>query len=139
MRSLLYPSILALAFAAPAVAQENLELGKMWTFERPPLAYLESEYGFKPSQEWLDSLRLASIRFGNGCSSSFVSPRGLIMTNHHCTRGDISKVQGENDWLNEGFYAKALEDEVKIPGLTVQQLVSTETVTDRMNAGVEDG
>ncbi len=126
---------LALVCALPA--QENLELGKMWTFENPPLAYLEKEYGFKPTQEWLDSLRLASIKFGGGCSSSFVSPKGLIMTNHHCARGDIAKASGEEDWLNNGFYAKAMEDEVKLHGLTVQQLVSMEDVTERMNYGVE--
>lgn len=40
-----------LGFASPAVSQENLEMGKMWTFENPPLAYLEQEYGFKPDQK----------------------------------------------------------------------------------------
>ena len=86
-----------LSTAAPVRAQENLELGKMWTFENPPLAYLKQEYGFSPTKEWLDALRLASIRFGNGCSSSFVSPKGLIMTNHHCMRDNIASVQGDDD------------------------------------------
>ncbi|MFO1054039.1 MAG: S46 family peptidase [Planctomycetota bacterium] len=128
-----------LACAAVPRAQEHLELGKMWTLERPPLAYLKEEYGFAPTQEWFDRLRLASIRFGNGCSSSFVSPQGLIMTNHHCVRDQISKVQGNFDWVKDGFYAKALEDEVKLEGLTVQQLVATEDVTAAMNAGIADG
>ena len=123
--------------AAATRAQENLELGKMWHFEEPPLAYLKEEYGFAPSQEWLDSLRLASARFGNGCSSSFVSPKGLIMTNHHCVRGNIADVQGESDWVANGFYARALEDEVKIPDLTVQQVIEIRDVTAEVNAGTE--
>ncbi len=120
-------------------AQENLEMGKMWTLENPPLAYLEKEYGFKPDEKWLNSLRLASIRFGGGCSSSFVSPKGLILTNHHCARGNVAAVSGDKAWDKNGFYAKSLEDEAKLPGLTVQQLVLTEDVTARVNEGIKEG
>ncbi len=121
-------------------SQDNhLELGKMWTFENPPLAYLKHEYGFEPDQKWLNSLRLASLRFGRGCSASFVSPKGLIMTNHHCVRGDIAKAQGKEDWIQDSFVATSLEGEVKLKGLTVQQLISMADVTAQMNAGVEDG
>ncbi|MCA8942904.1 MAG: S46 family peptidase [Planctomycetes bacterium] len=129
----------SLAFASVVPAQEHGELGRMWTFENPPLAYLEAEYGFKPTQEWLDTVRLASLRYGQGCSASFVSPKGLIMTNHHCLRGDITKVQGAADWLADGFVAAALEDEVQVPDLTVQQLVSMRDVTAEINEGVTDG
>lgn len=130
---------LLLSLATPEVAaQENLELGKMWTFENPPLAYLQEEYGFQPDANWLDMLRLASIRFGGGCSSSFVSPKGLILTNHHCVRDNIAQAQGEADWVKDGFYAASLEDEVRLPGLTVQQLVGTEDVTAAMNTGIPE-
>jgi hypothetical protein len=131
----------ALLLAAPhARSQGNLELGKMWTFENPPLAYLEEEYGFKPTSAWLDALRLASLRFGNGCSASFVSPKGLILTNHHCARDDIARVSPKDaDWVTNGFYATGLADEVELPGLTVQQLVAMENVTEAMNAGISDG
>lgn len=129
--------LLSLVAAGASVsAQENGELGRMWTFENPPLAYLEQEYGFKPDQAWLDTVRLASLRYGQGCSASFVSPKGLIMTNHHCMRGDISKVQGADDWLADGFVAAAYSDEVRVPDLTVQQLVSMTDVTAEMNKGV---
>ena len=136
---LLCQALLALIVASSTNAQGSLEMGKMWTFENPPLAYLEKEYGFKPDEKWLNSLRLASLRFGGGCSASFVSPKGLIMTNHHCVRGNINAVQGEHDWIKDGFYATQLADEVKVPGLTVQQLISTAVVTDRVNAGISDG
>ncbi|MCA8953228.1 MAG: S46 family peptidase [Planctomycetes bacterium] len=125
--------------AAVASAQDELGLGKMWTFERPPLAYLEREYGFRPDQRWWNMVRLASLRFGRGCSASFVSPKGLILTNHHCTRGNIAQVQGDSDWVRDGFVARGLEDEVRLPGLTVQQLVRMTDVTAELNAGIDGG
>ncbi len=132
-------ALIALALAAaPTRAQIQLELGKMWTFENPPLAYLEEEYGFAADADWLAALRLASLRFGDWCSASFVSPKGLIMTNHHCVRDNIAEVSppGE-DWVKHGFYARSLEDEVRIPGLTVQQLASTRDVTQAMLEATE--
>jgi hypothetical protein len=130
--------------ALPALAQQNhdpLAMGKMWTFENPPLAYLEQEYGFKPDQPWLDSLRLAALRLGERdnpwCSASFVSPQGLIMTNHHCVRDEMAKVQPRgDDWVKNGYAATALADEVKLPGLTVQQLLAQEDVSARIDEGV---
>ena len=128
----------ALALVSAARAQDELGLGKMWTFERPPLAYLEREYGFKPTEQWWNTVRLASLRFGRGCSASFVSPQGLILTNHHCVRDAISKVQGDNDWVRDGYVAGEQRDEVRLPGLTVQQLVKTADVTARVTAGIAD-
>jgi hypothetical protein len=134
----------AFLFSLSALAQnsgaDNLALGKMWTFENPPLAYLEKEYGFKPDQKWLDSLRLGALRLGERenpwCSASFVSPRGLIMTNHHCIREQVAQTQGESDWVKDGFAATDLTDEAPIPGLTVQQLVDQEDVTAKIGEGI---
>ena len=78
---------LALGLGQGAVAQEHKELGKMWTFEGVPLDYFEDEYGFVPGMEWLERVRLSALKFGGGCSSSFISPRGLVLTNHPCARG----------------------------------------------------
>ncbi|HEX5054356.1 MAG TPA: S46 family peptidase [Planctomycetota bacterium] len=136
----------AAAFGQSAVdtrGVDHLALGKMWTFENPPLAYLEKEYGFKPDQKWLDSLRLGALRLGERenpwCSASFVSPQGLIMTNHHCVRDEVAKIQGTNDWVKGGFAAADLTDEVPIPNLTVQQLIGQEDITAQVSAGVEPG
>ncbi|MCB9831437.1 MAG: S46 family peptidase [Planctomycetes bacterium] len=137
LASLLLASLL---LVAPARAQDNLELGKMWTFDHIPLDYFEHEHGFRPTQEWLDAVRLSALRFGGGCSASFVSPKGLIMTNHHCARGDIEKAcpPGE-DWIRDGYVARKMADEVKLEGLAVKQLVASRDVTAEMNAGIEDG
>ena len=122
-----------------SVAQDNLGLGKMWTFEDAPVEYWKATYGFSPEQPWLDHARLASLRFGSGCSSSFVSPRGLILTNHHCARNYIAAVSPKDqDWIRDGFVARSLAEEVKVPGLTVQQLVGTRDVTVLVEAGVTD-
>jgi hypothetical protein len=132
--------LLSLPLFAQAATQDHLALGKMWTFENPPLAYLEKEYGFKPDQKWLDSLRLGALRLGERenpwCSASFVSPQGLIMTNHHCVREQVAQIQGDNDWVKGGYAATKLEDEVKIPDLTVQQLIAQEDVTAKVGDGI---
>jgi Peptidase S46 len=129
---------LAAWLLAPAAAQERKELGRMWTFEAAPLGWFQQAYDWQPSQQWLDSARLASLRFGRKndkgevrsfCSASFVSPHGLIMTNHHCARDAISAVQGDADWLKDGFYAGAYENEVKLPGFVMTQLVRQQDVT----------
>jgi hypothetical protein len=140
------PSLLAIwllsTFAIGQSQADHLALGKMWTFENPPLAYLEKEYGFKPDQKWLNSLRLGALRLGERdnpwCSASFVSPKGLIMTNHHCVRDQIAQVQGASNWVKNGFAATDFADEVKIPGLTVQQLIGQEDVTERVEEGIGD-
>lgn len=129
-------TVLALLATGSVLAQDELGLGKMWTFERPPLAYLQREYGFQPDEAWWNRMRLASLRFGRGCSASFVSPQGLILTNHHCARDAIAQVQGEYDWVRDGFVAGELADEVRLPGLTVQQLVRMRDVTAEVAAGV---
>tara|TARA_R110002072_G_scaffold302737_1_gene488170 strand:+ start:6615 stop:8645 length:2031 start_codon:yes stop_codon:yes gene_type:complete len=128
--------LLSITAATRAVGQDELGLGKMWTFERPPLQYLEREYGLKADEAWWNRMRLASLRFGRGCSASFVSPNGLILTNHHCARGAIAEAQGNNDWVKDGYVADQMSDEVKLKGLTVQQLVAMRDVTDVVNRGV---
>jgi len=144
MNRLLLPSLgLLLSTFAAAQDVDHLALGKMWTFENPPLAYLEKEYGFKPDEKWLDSLRLGALRLGERenpwCSASFVSPKGLIMTNHHCVREQVAQVQGNEDWVKNGFAATSLADEVPIPGLTVHQLIAQEDITAQVGEGIEDG
>ncbi len=116
------------------------DTGKMWTFDYPPVKYFQSEYNFNPSQEWLDNARLGALRFANYCSASFVSADGLVMTNHHCGRESVGKVTKEGeDLFDNGFYAKTLQDERKVPGLYVDQLVLIKDVTNEVQAAIDSG
>ncbi|MDT8341756.1 MAG: S46 family peptidase, partial [Longimicrobiales bacterium] len=122
--------------AAPVAAGSVLEFGTMWTFDAPPVDYWSRRYGFDVTQEWLDHLRLSAIRLP-GCSSSFVSADGLVMTNHHCARSCIAAVSPpETDFMQEGFVAATRADELSCPGFYVDQLVSIENVTGRVRAAV---
>jgi hypothetical protein len=119
------------------------DIGKMWTFESAPVDYFAETYNFRPTPEWLESARLSALRFGNGCSSSFISEDGLVMTNHHCGRGYVSQINQPGEKLDEtGFFAATLEDERPVPGLFVDQLIKiidvTKEVQDAMLQGKTD-
>ena len=125
------------------VKAQKFDMGKMWTFENPPLEYFEKEYGFKPSNELLEKFQKSALKFGNGCSASFISEDGLIMTNHHCVRGILASVQkNDENILKNGFYASAISEERTFPNLTVEQLLIIKDVTDeiqnKMNEGKSD-
>jgi hypothetical protein len=117
----------------------GLETGKMWTFDAPPLDYWARRYDFRPSQQWLDHARLSAVRIP-GCTASFVSPDGLIMSNHHCARecADAVTRPGE-DFLANGFYAASRAEERACPDFTVDQLVGITDVTTEVSAAVPPG
>src|ERR1700693_3870808 len=105
----------------------------MWTFENPPVKQLEAKYHFTPAAAWLEHVRLASVRLNDGGSGSFVSPNGLLLTNHHVARGQLQKNStADHDYIQSGFYAATPAEEMKSPDLEVNVLVSMENVTDRV-------
>ncbi len=111
----------------------------MWTFDNPPLAQLKERYGFTPTAEWLDHIRLSSVRLNDGGSGSFVSPNGLLLTNHHVARSQLEKSSTqEHDYIKDGFYAPTLESEMKAPDLEVNVLVSMENVTGRVQEALKN-
>ncbi len=115
------------------------DFGKMWTFENPPKEWFKEAYGFEPNDQWFKDVRMSSLKFASWCSASFVSPNGLIMTNHHCSRDVVGKLQkdGENFDKN-GFYATTLKDERKAEGLFVEQLIHAIDITEQVNDKLEN-
>ena len=127
-------ALLAAAFFSPAVRADE----GMWTFDNPPAKQLQEKYNFTPTQEWLDHLRLSSVRLNDGGSGSFVSPHGLLLSNHHVARGQLQKnSSAEHDYIRDGFYAATPEQEMKSQDLEVNVLVSYENVTDRVNTATK--
>jgi Peptidase S46 len=112
----------------------------MWTFDNPPLKLLKERYGFTPTPQWLDHLRLASVRFNDGGSGAFVSPDGLVLTNHHVASGQLEKMSSaKKDYVRDGFYAKTRAAEIKSADLELNVLQSMENVTSRVQAAVKPG
>ena len=112
----------------------------MWLYNAPPKDKIKAKYGFELTQQWLDHVRLSSVRFNNGGSGSFVSPDGLTFTNHHVGAECVQQLStGGHDYIKTGFYAKTQAEEAKCPNLELNQLVGIEDVTEKINAGVKPG
>jgi V8-like Glu-specific endopeptidase len=124
--------------ALETVKAGTFDGGRMWTFDNPPVDYINKTYGFNANQTWLDDVRMSALRYDGGCSASFVSGDGLVMTNHHCVRRNVEQVQKNGEkLLDEGFFAKTLEEERKVPGLYVDQLVELRDVTAEIQAAMD--
>jgi len=110
----------------------RFDRGKMWTFENAPVDYFEREYGIQADDAWFRKARLGALRIP-GCSASFVSPHGLVMTNHHCARESITAVSRSGEaLLDDGFYATSVSEERKVPDFSVEQLVEVQDVTRKI-------
>ncbi|MEW6169704.1 MAG: S46 family peptidase, partial [Pseudomonadota bacterium] len=75
----------------------------MWTLDNLPRAALEAQYGFTPDADWVDRVMKASVRLASGCSGSFTSPDGLVLTNAHCVLSCVRDLSSaEQDYVNRG-------------------------------------
>ena len=102
----------------------------MWTFDAFPAAKIRAEYGWAPDQAWLDRVRLASVRLTGGCSASFVSSEGLILTNQHCVADCLADLSSPgNDLLAKGHVAAAREQEKQCPGQQAEVVTAIRDVT----------
>ena len=127
-----------LAADLDTVRAGRFDNGRMWTFENPPAGYLSETYGIDADSVWFRRARLGALRIP-GCSASFVSGDGLVLTNHHCAREHISAVSGEGEsLLDDGFYAPALADERAVEEFEADRLIAIRDVTAEMDAALTD-
>ncbi|MBV1775558.1 S46 family peptidase [Burkholderiaceae bacterium DAT-1] len=124
-------SLVSLLAATPLVfAGEG-----MWTFDNPPLKQIKNEIGATIDQAWLDRAMKGAARIAGGCSASFVSPNGLILTNHHCVRGCVQDVSdAQHDYLANGFHAKNHGEEKACATTEINRLEKITDVTEQVKA-----
>jgi len=112
----------------------------MWPFNNVPRAEIKQKYGFDVTDGWLRKVQLASVRFNNGGSGSFVSPNGLVLTNYHIVEDIVNEVSTpQKDLAKEGFLARTRAEEIKAPSLELNVLMSIEDVSARVNSAVKAG
>jgi hypothetical protein len=110
----------------------------MWLYNAFPKDKVKAQYGFEPTQAWLDHVRLSSVRFNNGGSGSFVSADGLTFTNHHVGARCVQQLSTNgHDYIKEGYYAKTQAEEAKCPDFELNQLVGIEDVTPKVKEAVK--
>ncbi len=128
-------AFLAISMVTPTRADEG-----MWPMDRVPRHYLQEQYGFTPDDAWIEHIQKSCIRFAGSGSASFVSPGGLVMTNHHVGSGAIRSVSSaEHDYIKDGFLAASAAEEIKCPNLQAEVLMAIRDVTDETNAAVSEG
>ncbi|MBN9520723.1 S46 family peptidase [bacterium] len=129
---------LVLALGGTAMTASSDE--GMWLLNDPPRDLLKSRHGFELSASWLDRAMKANVRLNSGGSGGFVSPDGLIVTNHHVAADSIQKLStADRDLYRGGFLAGARDQELKCPDLEVNVLQNITDVTAQVNGAVKAG
>jgi hypothetical protein len=135
-RSLVF--VLVSFFVIAGIAPAALADEGMWLFNYPPTKLLKEKHGFTPTAAWLSHLQQSAARFNSGGSGSFVSPDGLVMTNHHVGVDALQKLSTKDrNLVHSSFYARTQAEELKCPDAELNVLVSIEDVTERVNAAVK--
>src|SRR5512138_137427 len=133
---LLLASILVVLFVSSSlIADEGI-----WLFNQFPKESVAGKYGFQVSDGFLDKLRLGSVKFVGIASGSFVSPRGLLFTNHHVASECIQQLSSsQNDYMGNGFFAASEAEERKCPDLEADVLLAMQDVTGEVQEGTSAG
>ncbi|MBX3422831.1 MAG: S46 family peptidase [Pirellulaceae bacterium] len=128
--------LLILLFLVPGSFSALADEG-MWLFSELPTQHLQTVHSFVPPAGWAEHLMKSSVRFNVGGSASFVSSQGLVLTNHHVASDTLFKLSNEKyNYLQDGFLAHSRSDELKAPDLELNQLVSIQDVTQRVQNAV---
>ncbi len=126
------------AWVRPTPAEEG-----MWTYDNFPSSAVSTTYGVDLDDAWLDRVRQATVRLDGGCTGSFVSDSGLVLTNNHCVWGCIRNLStDERNLSDDGFIARTREDELTCPGEQISVLQEIEDVTKTVadaTAGLASG
>ncbi len=125
--------ILVLSTGVPPLSADE----GMWLFNQFPKAAVTKKYMFDVSDQFLENLRLSSVRIGDSGGGAFVSAGGLLVTNQHIVADCVS--QAGHDYLKNGFYAAEQSAEIKCPGLEASVLVSMEEVTKQVRGNTKEG
>jgi hypothetical protein len=124
--------LLLLSLGGAARADEG-----MWPFDAVPASAMAQAYGFTPPPALIDTLRSSSLRLGRGCTASFVSPHGLIMTSHHCVADCVALASTPQlNYVEQGFLAKRAANERSCANFEVDQLLRIEDVTASISGGL---
>lgn len=121
--------------SASALAAEG-----MWPLDKLPLAHYARNYGFAPDADWSRHVQSAAARIvgGGDCSAGFVSPNGLVVTNHHCLRSCLQALTtASSDLVRDGFYAKEQRDERRCEAFEIDRLEDVTDVTQRIARAVQ--
>ncbi|WP_051748936.1 S46 family peptidase [Nevskia soli] len=130
-RRLRRPGLAVVAALLPLAAAHAAE--GMWTLDKLPAKDLQARYGFTPDAAWVQHAQRSSLRLAGGCSGSFVSPDGLVLTNHHCVRECVQQLStAKKNFVADGFYAKEQKDEVLCPTIELNRLDEISDVTARV-------
>ena len=122
-------------FQIPAELTEAPAAG-MWLPNQLPVDRMQKLFGFTPTAQWAEHLRLSSVHIG--ASGSFVSADGLVLTNHHVAVEGLHNISRPGkDYVANGFLAKTPAEEIPLPGMELSVLVAIEDVTARVNAAVD--
>ncbi|GGP23419.1 S46 family peptidase [Silvimonas iriomotensis] len=115
----------------------------MWTLDRLPTQAIAQQYGFTPDAAWTDKVMHASVRIAGGCSASFVSPTGLVLSNHHCALSCVEQLSSiKKDFVKDGFLAATPAQEVRCPEIELNRLDRITDVTKEVKtatAGLSGG
>jgi Peptidase S46 len=125
-------------FVVLALSQTVFGDEGMWLFNKPPTEYLKKHYGFEPTAKWLDHVQKSSVRFNTGGSGSFVSPDGLVMTNHHVGAATLQKISDkDHNYIRDGFHARNAAEEIKSIDLEINVLMDIKDITQRVTDAVK--